>query len=345
MDKVRRRRRHSSDSSSDYTSDASYYDRYYDYERSVTPEEDQMDYVFEPEPETNPETLPEVNVQDTVPPTEQQPEPATDITAETVLDPNILNILGDEPAKEDSFGPEIHEDLASRWSDILINGLKADTKSEILKGNEIPENLKLSQPPILNPEIKAAVQENVIKRDSILADKQKLLGCVITCVANTMTNILSSEKEIHNDKTYLKDLSNAGRLLCHIHHTETQARRNFLLACLNKDVKDNIKNTKRDQMLFGADLPEKLKSMKAISKTGAELKSVVSKAKPQPKGKQTEASTSRALNWRGPPPPPPPPRRGTARMSSTAGGRKQQTTRRYPDRHGTRHQNNRTQRR
>ncbi|KAJ2949031.1 hypothetical protein O0L34_g5973 [Tuta absoluta] len=277
--------------------------------------------------------------------TEPHPESATNTTTEAVLDPNILNILGAEPEKEDSLGPEIHKDLASRWSDILINGLKVETRTEILKGNEIPENLKLAQPPILNPEIKAAVQENIIKRDAILSEKQKLLGCVITCIANTMTNILSPDKEIQNDKMYLKDLSNAGRLLCHIHHTETQARRNFLLACLNKDVKDNIKNTKRDQMLFGADLPDKLKSMKAISKTGAELKSVVSKAKPQPKGKQTEASTSRALNWRGPPPPPPPPRRGTARMSSTAGGRKQQNTRRYPERHGTRHQSNRTHRR
>ncbi|XP_047995512.1 dihydrolipoyllysine-residue acetyltransferase component of pyruvate dehydrogenase complex-like [Leguminivora glycinivorella] len=40
----------------------------------------------------------------------------------TVLDPGLLCLLGDEPEKEETFGPCIHDDISTRWSDILVNG-------------------------------------------------------------------------------------------------------------------------------------------------------------------------------------------------------------------------------
>lgn len=251
---------------------------------------------------------------------DQQPESVADVP----LDENILNILGDEPAKEESFSTSIHNDIAVRWSEIFLNGLKEDTRKEILKSYDAPENLKLALPPILNPEIKAAVNESFIKRDGILFDKQKYLGCVISCLANLMSNMLH-EKAVTNTNqatTTLKQLSDAGRLLCHLHNSETNTRKQFLMSGLSKNVKDNIKDQKRDQWLFGAELTEKLRSMKAISKTGAEMKATTPMVKPKapPRNRQPEASTSRALNWRGPPPPQP--RHAPTRLSSTPGGRR-----------------------
>lgn len=258
----------------------------------------------------------------------------TDITAEVTpegvpeleLDPSILSILGDEPVKEDRFSAAIHRDIANRWSDILVSGLKDDIRKDLLKNCDVPENLKLALPPLLNPEIKAAVNENVVRRDAILQEKQKHLACAITCISELMTSALSSAENIAtNHHGTLQLLSNTGRLLCHMHYSETCSRKNFLLACLNKEVKDNIKDLKRDHLLFGTDLSEKIKAMKAISRTGVELRPISAKTKSQPKGKQAEPSTSRALNWRGPPPPTP--RGGFPRPSSTAGGRKQQAAR------------------
>ncbi|XP_061718379.1 uncharacterized protein LOC133525955 [Cydia pomonella] len=252
---------------------------------------------------------------------ENQPSPFLDSQLETTpeLDPSILNILGDEPANEEIFSKAVHKDIASRWSDILINGLKEDVKKGIITCHDIPENLTLLQSPILNPEIKAAVNENALKRDVILSDKQRSMACVITCIADLMSSNLESDAA--DNKESLKLLSDAGRLLCHVHYEETSARRNFLQACLSKDVKENIKDLKRDRFLFGTDLSEKLKSMKAITKTGAEMRPASTKPKPPPKSRQAEAGPSRALNWRGPPPPAP--RRAYARTSSTAGGRRQ----------------------
>ncbi|XP_047995488.1 uncharacterized protein LOC125233493 [Leguminivora glycinivorella] len=254
---------------------------------------------------------------------ENQPSPVIDPQLEITpeLDPSILNILGDEPAKEEVFSKAVHKDIASRWSDILINGLKDDVKKEIISCHDIPENLTLLQSPILNPEIKAAVNENALKRDVILSEKQRSMACVLTCIADLMSSNLENSSDTAENKGSLKLLSDTGRLLCHVHYEESLARRNFLQACLSKDVKENIKDLKRDKFLFGTDLSEKLKSMKAITKTGAEMRPASTKPKPQPRSRPAEAGPSRALNWRGPPPPAP--RRAYARTSSTAGGRRQ----------------------
>lgn len=277
---------------------------------------------------------------------DQQPE----VVADVPLDKNILNILGDEPAKEDSFSARIHSDIAVRWSEILLNGLKDDTSKDILKLYDVPENLKLALPPLLNPEIKAAVNESFIKRDGILNDKQKYLACVISCLATLMSNMLNDKALISNNETSttLKQLSDAGRLLCHLHSSETNTRKQFLMSSLSKDVKDNIKDLKRDQWLFGAELSEKLRSLKAISKTGAEMKATPHMVKPKVpfRNRQPEASTSRALNWRGPPPPQP--RHASARQSSTTGGRRQPPVTSYrpaPHRRPARSQQQQTRRR
>ncbi|XP_047987755.1 uncharacterized protein LOC125227444 [Leguminivora glycinivorella] len=248
----------------------------------------------------------------------------------TALDPGLLCLLGDEPVKEETFGPCIHDDISTRWSDILVNGMKDDIKNDILKRYEIPENLKLAQAPILNPEIKVACNDNVLKRDNILSDKQKLLSTIITGVANTLSNILTTDSTLDNNKQgIIKSLSDTGRLLCHLHFSETQSRRNFLVPSLNKEIKDNIKDLKRDSLLFGKELQESLKSIKAMTKTGAELRPTVTKPKWTPKHQQAGAgpSTSRALNWRGQPssasrPPPRQSRQTPARTSYTRGGRR-----------------------
>lgn len=59
------------------------------------------------------------------------------------LETRILDLLGDEPEKENDFGPEIHRDLASWWSNISMNGLKEDSLKNILANYKIPNNLQM----------------------------------------------------------------------------------------------------------------------------------------------------------------------------------------------------------
>lgn len=70
----------------------------------------------------------------------------------------------------------------------------------------------------------------------------------------------------------MKPLSDAGRLLCDYHYRESQSRRFAILNSLNKETRDAVKDTKIDEYLFGSELAEHLKSAKAISKSGSEMR-------------------------------------------------------------------------
>ncbi|RVE43203.1 hypothetical protein evm_012152 [Chilo suppressalis] len=258
-----------------------------------------QDEVFSPETSK----LEDGPIQNTAPVTLQPSSaPIDEESLDQELTTEILSILGDESVSDERFGPVIHKEIAKRWSEILTNGLKEDIRKDILKSFVIPENMKFAQPPDLNPEIRAAINENIFKRDVILKEKQKLLAGTISGIAYLVSKTITSQDEKQSDD-FLKSLCDIGRLLCYMHYSETVTRQNFMLASLNKEVKDNLKDVKRDQLLFGSDLQEKLKLIKAISKTGAEMRPMVSKGKKYIKNRQAEPSTSRSLNWRGPPPP------------------------------------------
>lgn len=112
------------------------------------------------------------------PPPPSQPGTSEDKTtcAETAeeveLDEDILLLLGDAPKAETPMGPSIHKDVARRWQDILAKGLSKEVKENLLKDYLVPSNCDLLLAAALNPEVKAALPEPLVKRDSSLAHKQ-----------------------------------------------------------------------------------------------------------------------------------------------------------------------------
>ncbi|CAG9137922.1 unnamed protein product [Plutella xylostella] len=91
-------------------------------------------------------------------------------------------------------------------------------------------------------------------------------------------------------------------MICNFHYRESQSRRYSIINTLNKQTRDTVKNTKIDEYLFGSELADHLKSLKAISRSGYELKQTRNLP---PRARQPVASTvvpvRRALNARGPP--------------------------------------------
>lgn len=128
-------------------------------------------------------------------------------------------------------------DIARRWSDILINGMKEEIQKQMIKSYTMPDNLILASAPALVPEIKATISANSFKRDRILAEKQNILSSGITCLASAIPTILADDSLIDHTKNYIvKSLSDTSRLLCQIHYSKTQTRWSFVLARLNKEM-------------------------------------------------------------------------------------------------------------
>nr|XP_034836268.1 uncharacterized protein LOC117992666 isoform X2 [Maniola hyperantus] len=176
------------------------------------------------------------------------------------LNPELLQVLGEDPTNVNKYGDNLHKDIIPRWNHILIKGLDKEVRSELCKQYLPPQNCGNIRAPKLNPLIK----------------------------------ILSS-KETQIPLDIVKSLSDAGRLLCDFHYRETQSRRYAIINVVNKDLRHTLKNTNIDEFLFGADLADQLKFHKEITKAALDLRNPRPPYKPQ-----TATSTPRGtLNYRG----------------------------------------------
>ncbi|KAL0832031.1 hypothetical protein ABMA28_001528 [Loxostege sticticalis] len=216
------------------------------------------------------------------------PEEAQTPTADEnilTLDPDILQLLGEDPTNQRNYGDSLHKDIASRWTHILVNGLSKETQMELMKCYLPPENCPSMKAPKLNLEIKAALSDVNIKKDLYSQSKQNQLASSLAAIGRALNWALLSNNTVPQD--IIKSLSDAGRL---IHIT---------LTTLNKSIKDTVKNTNIDEHLFGSALSEHIKTSKAINKTGFEIKQKIQR----PQYRTLPAIQSRgALNSRGAPP-------------------------------------------
>ncbi|XP_028178029.1 uncharacterized protein LOC114365611 [Ostrinia furnacalis] len=246
----------------------------------------------------------EINCDETQVENDSQPECSAIIDECPELHEDILNILGPDTTTEKPFGDNLHKDVASRWQHILLNGLSKENRSDLLKTYLPPENCPNMRAPKLNLEIKAALTEINNKKDAYSQTKQNQLASCLSALGKALNLTLFKSKEDTTSQEIIKSLSDAGRLLCDYHFKESQSRRYAVINSLNKDTRDTIKNTKIDDFLFGSDLADHLKSSKAISKSGMELRPTTTDNRPKPKpGTSGQASAVRrgTLNARGAP--------------------------------------------
>lgn len=215
------------------------------------------------------------------------------------MEPDILQLLGSDPAQEKTYGDNLHKDLVSRWKHILTNGLNKEEKTEILKQYLPAENCTNMKAPLLNPELKSALSELNVKKDSFSEQKQNQMSSCISAVGKALNLALSLTG---NNADLIKTLSDAGRLLCDTHYRESVSRRFVIVNAISKQKRDMIKNTKIDDHLFGSNLAEHLKSSKAISASASELRPSSSRFKQSQRPQQNAGNRNpAALNAWGTP--------------------------------------------
>ncbi|KAL4710273.1 hypothetical protein ACJJTC_003553 [Scirpophaga incertulas] len=223
---------------------------------------------------------------------------AENLDHEMTLDSTILEILGEDPTISNSYGEEIHKDLAVRLEHVVTNGLTKELRKELCEKYLLPNNCKLINAPILNAEIKAAISDLTAKRDKNIEFRQKQIATAISCLSQAINSLISKNNA---EPELIKILMDTERILCDSQYRDSVIRRNFILSSLKKDIKDQLQNTKPGNLLFGENLSEAIKAAKAISKSGAELKTPAPKPQPSKKLYAPTPSTSRNnLNWKGP---------------------------------------------
>ncbi|XP_063825272.1 uncharacterized protein LOC135074820 [Ostrinia nubilalis] len=242
-----------------------------------------------------------------------------------VLDESILELLGETPSKNKTYGPAIQAELAVRWEHIATTGLSKDMKKDLLEKHHLPENCLKIGAPSLNPEVKAALSDNLVKKDKVIESKQNQQATAISCISQALTKIFASQTK---DAEVIKLLIDGIRLLCDSQYVESMARRSFVTSTIKKDIKDHLYTTDVDSFLFGEKLSDTLRSAKAINKSGAEMKTSAP-SQPRPANyTQNKPGQQRFLNSK---PPLPFTRQAGVRRSTPA----TQQPRRYQAPHPT----------
>ncbi|XP_060803745.1 uncharacterized protein LOC106132281 [Amyelois transitella] len=147
-------------------------------------------------------------------------------------------------------------------------------------------------------EISAAIAEMVRLRDKKVESYRQQLGSGITAVSKAMSSLMTGDNKIEAIKT----LSDGCRILCDLHHSQTQSRIKMITPGLAKSFLNVIQDSDRDETLFGISLPEKIKASKSIEKQGLQIKKPVPVRQP-PASQNTPAPVRQQVqgNWVAPP--------------------------------------------
>lgn len=230
-----------------------------------------------------------------------QDKPSTSQTAsgdvtDADLDQDTMIILGEDPSTSVKYGPDLHKEITKRLQHIATEGLDKDCRKALVAKYLVPSNCRYIAAPALNAELKAAIPEAASKRDKAIVVKQDQMASAISCLGQVITTQL-----ILKNNELLPKLMDATRILCDIQHYDSITRRNFILSALKRDMKDALGGTKIGEFLFGDNLSETIKSAKAVTKSGTELKPDTVNKGHRPNNPMPQ----RRLNRRAPAPAPP----------------------------------------
>lgn len=209
------------------------------------------------------------------------------------LPEEFLLALGKEGEEKIEVGEALRPELASRWTKIMCEGLGKEAREAICNKYPTPNNFKNAIAPVMNPEIAASLSETTLKRDKRFVYQQKMVGKLMTCLGRSLTNILKGNI---NSKILIEEINDAAKIAADIYHDDSSSRKFFALAGASKNVKEAMKSAKTDELLFGKDCAEKIKSAQSIEKTGAQIKAT---EKTQDKA-FPKHNSRRPVNWRRP---------------------------------------------
>nr|CAI5822348.1 unnamed protein product [Callosobruchus analis] len=181
-----------------------------------------------------------------------------------------IDILGTNPLESAAVGPEIHAEIASRWTTFCRTGLDKDDRKSLIEKYPSPSNVESLSPPILNAEISACLTENLLKQDKFLSTLQKQIAAAMSAIALPMNVFFSNPSEEMN--AHLQHLANGSKLLADVMHSLSRHRRYGLSNTMNNNIRKVVMDRPIEGFLFGEDLSNQIKTAQELKKVSAEIK-------------------------------------------------------------------------
>ena len=159
------------------------------------------------------------------------PEPPRQINQE------VAEFVGLQDTNDDEGNAAVDPSLIKIWTKLINKGLDKEKKAAVLK--DFPKAPEF-EPKKLNPEIAASLAPKNIKKDSYMAELQKLAGSQLMVVGTALT-IMMYDQEF--DRMAIVNLFNeVAKLAIEIHHAVSLSRRaNIFIPNLSPQVAELIK--------------------------------------------------------------------------------------------------------
>ena len=224
----------------------------------------------------------------------QNPEQASadlNINIKDSFSAEELKVIGERINPERNLAPDAHEDLVIRIKEIVKKGLPVEEKKILISKFPPPKNCLFLDPPKLNVEVKAALQEShapIIKRDLRIMETQQKITAGLGGLMSLASLALSLEKD--KKLEMLGIVSGLLRIFSDLQFEESSIRRSLILKNIDASLRDTLSSTEVDEWLFGESLEDRVKAAKALTTASGALKV----KKPPGQNNQTK-------NFRGPP--------------------------------------------
>ena len=197
-------------------------------------------------------------------------DPSSSSLPNKKLDVEVLQVMGKRLTIDKIRPSPLHDDIVVRWKEIYKEGLPKEEKLDLFKKYVLSDNCIFLEPPKLNLEVKASLQDPAITRDTRLTNKQEKVSVCLAALGSLLS-ILVEQQEI-NPLHFIENISDCCRLLVDLQRDESLIRKSLMLSNLNASMKETLKETDIDEWLFGKQLDEKLKSAQLLEKSSKVLK-------------------------------------------------------------------------
>lgn len=186
------------------------------------------------------------------------------------LDNNaLLSMIGDALVPSDIKGPPILEHLAGIVDTKFTAEFDLEKRKEILDKYKVPKNCNSLFAPKVNPEIWGKLSSYARRNDVRTSTMQDTLLRITGAISSSIEDLLKAreEKKAPDYKPIIAKLFDTIAILGHLNKELSFKRREALKPNLSHEFKQACsRNLKPGKFLFGDDLPETMKTLRATAR-------------------------------------------------------------------------------
>ncbi|XP_077264028.1 uncharacterized protein LOC143898431 [Temnothorax americanus] len=184
---------------------------------------------------------------------------------------SVLKVLGMDPNDCKFKEVKYHSELSNTWLKWKNEGLPEKNKKEILESYNRKGDF-YTEAPKLNLEIVPLLSDIAKKRDQHFVDTQNCVGTAIAALGAAVSMLIDPPEEGLDEDVFTDYISHSGQILTDVFYQQSIARKSFITPQLNKGIKPIVDTMISKEWLYGDDLKEKVKDVKEIEKTCANIK-------------------------------------------------------------------------